>query len=473
MNKLIAFVCLACAATSVSAEGYQVNSLSARQGAMGHVGVALKLGSESMHFNPAGLVFMKKPMDMSLGGTAVFSNISYKKDGYRAETDNPVSTPLYVYAGFKIYDNLAAGISFTTPYGSSIAWDKNWAGAHLVQDISLKAYSIQPTLSYKILDNLSVGAGMMIDFGKVELSRALMPMGKLSQMARLIAADFGGIDAMLQQYPQLAPTLEAIGKYDDVAPVSATLTGKSSVRLGYNIGALWDIDEKWTIGVSYRSKINMQVKRGTAELNYANETEFKEKIQNPVNGLLTALGKEDKYKLIIPPLNEGTFQAEMPLPSNFNVGLTFRPSDRWTVSGEVQFVGWGAYKELSIQFTENVLNGYNIQAEKNYKNTRIYRLGGEFKATHRLDLRAGVYFDESPVRSGNYNPETPGMNKLGLSAGFSFRPMEYLSVDVSMLYTQGFSRNGSYTDALNPIPPFEGRYASNAFSPSFGLSFSF
>ena len=447
-----------------------MNSLSARQGAMGHVGVAMKLGSESMHFNPAGLVFMKKPMDMSLGGTAVFSNISYKKDGYTAKTDNPVSTPLYVYAGFKIYDNFAAGISFTTPYGSTIAWDKNWAGAHLVQDISLKAYSLQPTLSYKILDNLSVGAGMMIDFGKVELSRALMPMGKLGQMAQEMAAGFGGMENLLQKYPQLAPTVEAIGKYNDVAPVSATLTGKSSVRLGYNIGALWDIDNRWSVGVSYRSKIRMKVKRGTAELNYANETEFKAKILAPVNQLLPLLGKD---QVVIPPLDEGTFRAEMPLPSNFNVGLTFRPTDRWIVSGEVQFVGWGAYKELAIQFTENVLNGYNITATKDYKNTRIYRIGGEFKATGRLDVRAGVYFDESPVRTNNYNPETPGMNKLGLSAGFSFRPMDYLSVDVAMVYTQGFSRNGSYTDALNPVPPFEGRYSSSAFFPSFGLSFSF
>lgn len=40
----------ACAAM---AEGYQINTLSARQLGMGHTGTALKLGSESMIFNPA------------------------------------------------------------------------------------------------------------------------------------------------------------------------------------------------------------------------------------------------------------------------------------------------------------------------------------------------------------------------------------------------------------------------------------
>ena len=34
------------------AEGYQVNLQSVRQTGMGHTGVALMLGAESMHFNP-------------------------------------------------------------------------------------------------------------------------------------------------------------------------------------------------------------------------------------------------------------------------------------------------------------------------------------------------------------------------------------------------------------------------------------
>ena len=45
---------------NASAEGYQVNLQSSKQAGMGHAGAALKLGAESMHFNPAGLSFMKE-----------------------------------------------------------------------------------------------------------------------------------------------------------------------------------------------------------------------------------------------------------------------------------------------------------------------------------------------------------------------------------------------------------------------------
>ncbi len=96
----------------------------------------------------------------------------------------------------------------------------------------------------------------------------------------------------------------------------------------------------------------------------------------------------------------------------------YQPNSRWLVSGEVQFVGWSAYDELNISFTQEVLGGYDIDATKNYKNTRIYCLGGQFNATNRFDFRLGAYFDESPVRENYLNPETPSMNKLGLTHRF-------------------------------------------------------
>ena len=55
---LLAGICQA------KAEGYQVNTLSARQLGMAHTGVAQKLGAESMIFNPAGLGFSSKTLDL-------------------------------------------------------------------------------------------------------------------------------------------------------------------------------------------------------------------------------------------------------------------------------------------------------------------------------------------------------------------------------------------------------------------------
>ncbi|MGL5786338.1 MAG: aromatic hydrocarbon degradation protein, partial [Bacteroidales bacterium] len=83
---------------------------------------------------------------------------------------------------------------------------------------------------------------------------------------------------------------------------------------------------------------------------------------------------------------------------------------------------------------------------------------------------------ETPVRSYLYNPETPGMNKLGLTCGFSFRPIENLSIDGAFTYTHGFERSGSYMYE-NPLTgkeqEFSGKYKVSAFTPTLGLSYQF
>ena len=222
---------------------------------------------------------------------------------------------------------------------------------------------------------------------------------------------------------------------------------------------MWDITDRLTVGASFRSKVSLKVKEGTARLDYANEQVKQFVQQNPS----------------FPKLDEGTFSAEMPMPANLNIGASYRLGQRWLLAAEIQTVFWKAYDELSLQFTEEVLGGYNITARKDYKNTLIYRLGAECEVTNRLDLRAGIYYDQTPIRSDLYNPETPGMDKLGMSVGLSFRPIKSLSVDFAFLYIQGIGKDGSYPhpEISNPGKLFEGHYTSQAFTPTLGVTYRY
>ena len=120
MKKIAVAVMALTTAFLASAEGYQINTLSAKQLGMGHTGVAQKLGSESMIFNPAGLSFSNKALDIAASVTGIKAIVSAKYEGTTYKTHNGLSTPLAVNAAFRIYDNLQAGVSFYTPYGSSI-----------------------------------------------------------------------------------------------------------------------------------------------------------------------------------------------------------------------------------------------------------------------------------------------------------------------------------------------------------------
>ena len=486
MKRLVIVVLASILSMTVFAEGYQVNLLSTKQTGMGHVGTGMKLGAESMHFNPAGLVFLRTNMDFSLGISAIMAKAKYSYDGYSAKTDNPVGTPLYAYAGFKIYENLAAGISLTTPYGNSLKWPKNWAGAGLIQDISLKSYVIQPTLSYKITDRLSIGVGLQLAWGNVNLSRALMSAGDLQR----IGAEFESFLPLLASVPsnvisdadkQAMQEMVASMKNAEVPPAYARLEGNAHMRVGFNVGIMYDVCDQVTVGLSYRSKIKMRVKEGEASLNYANrriEDLFTnmEDLLAKYGPMLNQLLGVTVPNISIPKYDEGSFRAELPLPSNTTLGVSYRPTDRWELALDLQYVGWNAYDSLNVHFNEAELGIAPIKAEKNYKNSMTYRIGASYKTTDRLVLRAGVYYDQSPIRKKLYNPETPGMNKLGLSAGLTFEPYKGLQFDVAFLYIQGFSQHGKYpykNVVTGEDEMFEGKYKSTAFSPSIGISYRF
>lgn len=438
MRKLSTALVAATATLAMSAEGYQVNTFSAKQEGMGHAGVALKLGSESLIFNPAAVSFMDKTMMVSGAMSAIKATAHADLEGNRYETSNKVSTPMNFSAAFRIYDNLYAGVTFYTPYGSSINWGKAWPGAILNESVDLKVFTVQPTVSWRITPKFSVGAGLMISWGNVDLNKALVTSSAMNDVVKLknVVAKLEYDVAMAKyqagmgEMPTEKPT-EIPANYGLVPPASVNLTGDSELAFGFNVGAMYEINEKFTVGASFRSKMEMKVKAGDAEVEYADE------VVAP-----TVLGDLDA-------LNYTNFSAAMPCPYIFTVGVSYKPISRLTLAFDAQLNGWGTYKHLDFKFAG--LPAFDQHLEKNYKNSMTYHLGGEFAMTERLDLRAGLMVDCNPCNINYYNPETPGTTKIEPSVGLSFRPMKGLSIDVAFMYVYGCKVNdgiGRYNNFL-------------------------
>lgn len=427
-------------ATLVSmAEGYQVNTLSARQNGMGHTGTALKLRSESMIFNPAGLGYMDEQLDLSGSITAIFATgTATLPDGSKYTTDNKAATPMSANLAFSIYPNLKAGVSFYTPYGSSINWTNNWPGAMLNQSVKLSCFTIQPTLAWRITPALSVGAGLMLTWGNVDLNKGLVS-----------PAVAGGI-----------------------TPAAINLNGTASAALGANIGAMYDINSHWTVGASFRTKMNMQVKSGLASVSY------------PVESLKPTL--EASFGTI----DQTNFKAEMPCVSILNIGTAYKPNSRWTFAFDAQLSFWSQYKTLCIDFdlpdtpitlptgqTIDLNKTYDQVLPKNYRNSWTFHAGAEWKATERLDLRCGLVVDTAPMRTDNYNPETPGMTKIEPSIGLSFRPIKHFSIDLSLLYVAGTGLDKTECKWANVLTgkeeTFVADYNVHAINPAIGFTYSF
>lgn len=426
MKKLFTMVLLL-ATTAVFAEGYQVNLQSTKQLGMGHTGVAQKLGAEGMHFNPATMSYIDN-YEVSLGGTGIISKVKFNgtvnTKNTTAETDNPIGTPIYGYFGCNVLNHkLFAGVSVTNPYGSTLDWGVDWPGAMFIQQIKLQTFSFQPTLSYKILDNLSVGAGVMITTGSENVTKALIRDVTSSK-----------------------------------SYCSVELDGKAKTMYGYNVGILYEPFKNFSIGVSYRSEMTANVDKGDSKLSFMSD-EIRDVIMNNPNYA--------PYRPMLAVFNNTKFSAELPLPANLTIGASYNHNN-WLFTAEAQMVFWEKYKELIFNFDNPKFVNINT---KKYKNTTIFRVGTSYSGLDSWVFRGGFYYDPTPVNKEFYSPETPGANKLGLTAGISWAVSPNIDINGAFAYVFGKMKKASITEP--GAGTITGEYKSSAANISLGAAFRF
>ncbi len=398
------------------AGGYRVSVQGQRALAMGHTGVAVVNSAELGFFNPAGLVYLENRLTVSAGASAVFSDVAWQNEefGEIARTDNPAGTPFYFYASYKATDWLSVGLSVYTPYGSTVKWEDDWAGSHLVNNIELQAIYIQPLASVKISEQLSIGGGPIFVTGSVNFNRNL----------NRTLTDIDG----------------------NLANVTIDASGVN--EWGWSVGAMYTPWEDFRLGVNYRSEIIMNAEGGDADF------------ENIPNSPLA-------------PFSDTTFDASLPLPAELTVGASYQMNEKWLFAFDFNRNFWGVYESLDIEFG----NGVVSENPRQYEDSNIWRFGAEYAATEKFVLRAGYYYDESPVQEGYFAPETPRNDSMGFTAGLSLNVTSSLAIDASFAYIRFSEVDASYdyyTEEVNGqdvAVPFGGTYKSSAFIPGLGITY--
>ena len=415
MRKLLSLTLLALAGSTAFAGGYRVSIQGQKQLAMGHTGVAVVNSAEVAFFNPAGMAYLDKKFNVSVGANALFANVKFQNSTYNwtAESKN-VGTPFSVYATYKLNDWLTAGLAVYTPYGSAVDWDQDWQGAHLVNNIDLQAVFIQPSISVRIGEHFSVGGGPIYATGSVNFNRNL----------------------------SMNPLFSANGSGTDV-----TLDAKGISAWGYTAGFMFNPTDKMRIGMNYRSEIIMEARDGDAT--YSDVPSFV-------------------------PLTNTTFDADLPLPAELTVGLSYEVTDKLLFAFDYNRTMWSVYKALDVKFG----NGTESLNPRNYQNSSTYRVGTQYKANDKFTFRAGWYFDESPVQDGFFAPETPRNDSMGYTGGLTYQLNSKLGIDFSFLYLHFDEVDNSYDYSTDPItgqpnPDFGGTYKSVVFSPGIGITYGF
>lgn len=411
MRKLFSLTLLALASSAAFAGGYRVALQGQKQLAMGHTGVAVVNSAEVAFFNPAGMSFLEDKFNLSVGANALFAETKFQNSTYNweASTSN-FGTPFSVYATYKVNDWFSAGLAIYSPYGSSVAWDQDWQGSHLLNNIDLQAIFVQPTVSVRVGEHFSIGGGPIYVTGSVDFNR--------------------NVDRT---------TTDLDGNRTDL-----TINAKGITAWGYTAGFMFNPTNKLRIGMNYRSEIIMEARDGDASFN---------DVPGYAAGTLT----------------NTTFDADLPLPGELTTGLSYQFTDKWLVAFDYNYTLWDVYKTLDVKFNNGLPTSVN---PRNYKNASTYRVGTQYAATEKFTFRAGWYFDESPVQDGFFAPETPRNDSMGFTGGLTYQVNKKLGVDFSFLYLHFDEIDNSY-DHYSDGSTFGGTYKSSLFSPGVGVSYSF
>jgi len=393
----------------------------------------------AIFFNPAGIAGLKGG-HLSLGVTLIDVMGGFTDDQFQQKTDlnNPLLAVPQAYATYSVTPKLGVGIGLFAPYGLETQWPLSFAGRFAGYRNVIRTFYVQPTVAYQVTAQLSLGAGVDIVHGNVELHQRL----DLSQ-------------AQVPGLP-LGTTFGAFGIPLGTDFADADLEA-STTSVGAHFGALFKINDRLSIGAHYLTQVTMNYS-GTAHF-----TQDSTHLTIPATLVIPASPKPDTIPAGTSvdqllgglgvfstggPLADQTAAASIPNPDMLVVGVAYKARNDVTLLFDYQWTHWSAFSVLQLTFS----SAPNETLYENYGNTNGFRFGAEWAQSAHVTLRGGYLHHNGAAPPQTVTPLLPEGDRNEFSAGASFHFTGQLSADVAYQYIRQNDRRGRTVETPN-IPP--------------------
>jgi long-chain fatty acid transport protein len=230
--------------------------------------------------------------------------------------------------------------------------------------------------------------------------------------------------------------------------VEQTLKGDGTA-VGYNVAALYKWN-KWNFAANYRSKVKIDVE-GTMQL--------------PLTGAGAAFA-----------VNDDDATTKITMPDTLQLAAAYKYGDSWLFTGEADYTNWTTYRRLDVEYT-NVSNQTSTSYDyKSWNAVWAFRVGTEYKVNETWKLRAGSYFDMTPVSDRYFETRNACSNRFGVSVGAGWTKGNF-SVDASYLYLKFMERrvqNSIQDDGITGgTTVLNGKYNTVARLPAVSVNYKF
>ncbi|MEQ9865172.1 long-chain fatty acid transporter FadL [Pectobacterium aroidearum] len=380
-------VAVALFSANVSAAGFQLNEYSSSglgRAFSGEGAVADNAASGSR--NPATMTMFDRP---SFSGGVTYINPDIDVSGSNRLTGNDASAKNIaphawvpnLHFIMPLNEQWAIGASATTNYGLATEFNDTYAAGSIGGKTDLLTSNLNLSAAYRLNQHFSFGLGVNAVYADAKITRHL---GDLNT---------------------LPPINGALPRGTEIAKLEGKEWG-----YGWNAGILYEIDENNRVGLTYRSKVDI---------------DFNGDYSNQLPGGLGGLGGAT-----VPG------KLTLNLPEMWEASAYHRVAPKWAVHYSLAYTSWSQFQELRATGS----NGQTLfQKDESFHDVYRIALGTTYYHDDNWTFRGGIAFDDSPVPADKRSISIPDQDRFWLSAGATYAFNKDMSVDVGVSYMRGKS----------------------------------
>jgi long-chain fatty acid transport protein len=393
--------------TTLATDGMYLAGYGTEAMGRGGAGIAVADRALGLQFNPSGISQLQGnhfSLDLQVLMPSLHYNdappLSNDVDGANRSFYMP--TFAYVRGGRETPWTWGIGLVSQGGMGATFVYDRTPFGTRDQTYSQVRFATLTPCVAYSINDNLSLG----------------------------LSANIGWSDIVFRFWPDTSfysggPTPVAFFGPKLVDPAS-------TLNYSFRLGAMWRVHPKVQIGAEYQNKTHSDYKGGTLGLN------------------MSAIG-----------LGEVLYDARVSgftWPEQYGVGVQFRPAEKWVIALDVKRYNWSnAIDVIEVKGTNP--NNPSAAAEVTlpfvfqWKDQTVYALGGEWRASDDVTVRAGYNYGNNPVPDDTLNPLFPAITEKHATVGLGWNHGAS-TLNFAVERTFGNTQtNNNPNSAVNPFGP--------------------
>lgn len=380
------------AASQAQASGFALHEQGASGLGNAYAGAAaVAEDATTVWWNPAGMARLAPGKHISFGGAVIAPSTEFKNGssaaaplqtlgGEGGDAGDTAFVP-NVFFAMDLSPRWNFGVGVTVPFGLATEYDSTWIGRFQGVKSEVQTININPSVSYKVSDAMSVGGGISYQHGKIDLVSAV----------NYAAAAGGALGANVE---------------------GQNTTSVDGDAWGFNFGALFNFGPATRVGVHYRSSLDYDLE---------GDTRF-----------------ADRPAALAAAIPDSDVKMSLKTPDSAAFSVAHDLSDRVQLLGDATWTQWSRIDEIPLVRTSGTMNGTTLDTLTfDFKDTWRLSAGVNYRMSGTTLLKAGVAFDQSPVPSAEKRSvRLPDSDRWWLSLGAAFQVSRADKLDVGYTFVK-------------------------------------